>query len=126
MKYALLGYDIDGSLERLAAEDKHALHRAHRLLHDETAAKTPGSVQMIAHYRFRPPRLATTIRCAGDDLITTEGPAAKASETLRALYLLESDNPDAVRDLASQLPAIQVGGTVEIWPRWAARSRSGR
>jgi hypothetical protein len=115
MKYALLGYDTDGSLEGLATEDKRALHSGHRALPDEVVATT-ASVSVVGHYRFRPPRLATTIRLGTDDVITSEGPAARASEALRALYLLESDDPDAVLDLASRLPAIRMGGTVEVWP----------
>ncbi len=38
------------------------------------------------------------------------------SEALRALYLLESDDPAAVVDLAARLPAVHMGGTVEVWP----------
>jgi len=116
MKYALLGYDTDGSLAELATEDKRALHTSHRALHDQSVAEATDSVSVIAHYRFRPPRLATTIRHGADGVITSDGPAAGGSDTLRALYLLESDDPDAVLDLASRLPAVRMGGTVEVWP----------
>jgi hypothetical protein len=116
MKYALLGYDSDRSLEELAPEDKRALHVGHRALHDEVMAAASASVSVIAHYRFRPPPLATTIRLGADELIRTEGPAANASEALRALYLLESDDHEAVLDLAGRLPAVQMGGIVEVWP----------
>jgi hypothetical protein len=116
MKYALLGYDADRSLEELAPEEKRALHVGHRALHDEVTAAASASVRVIAHYRFRPAPLATTIRLGADALIRTEGPAAKASEALRALYLLESDDLDAVLDLAGRIPAVQMGGIVEVWP----------
>ena len=116
MKYVLLGYDTDRSLEELAPEDKRDLHVGHRALHDEVTAVASATVSVIAHYRFRPPTLATTIRLGADELIRTEGPAAEASEALRALYLVESDDPDAVLDLAGRLPAVQMGGTVEVWP----------
>ena len=116
MKYALLGYDTDGSLEELAPDDKRALQVGHRALHDEVKAAASASVNMIAHYRFRPGRLATTIRLDANEVIRTEGSAAEASEALRALYLVESDDPDAVLDLAGRLPAVQMGGTVEVWP----------
>src|SRR5262245_47246609 len=116
MKYALLGYDTDGALEGLAREDKRALHGGHRALHDEVVAGATASVNVIAHYRFRPPRLATTIRLGADEVIRTEALAAGASEALRALYLLESDDPEAVLELASRLPGVRMGGTVEVWP----------
>jgi len=116
MKYVLLGYDTEGSLEGLAAEDKRALHAAHRALHDDARALVDSSVRVIAHYRVRPPRHTTTVRRAGDDVVRIDGPASQASEALRALYLLESDDPAAVLDLAARLPAVHMGGTVEVWP----------
>lgn len=116
MKYALLGYDAEGSLEGLAPEDKRALHSGHRALHDEVVIADTSFVRVIAHYRFRPPKHATTIRRGADDIIRTEGPATEASGALRALYLLESDEPDAVLDLAGRLPAVGMGGTIEVRP----------
>ena len=116
MKYALLGYDADGALDRLAAEGKRALHGGHRALHDDAQAAANPSVRVIAHYRVRPPRHVTTVRLAGNDTVTREGPSTDASKALRALYLLESDDPDAVLDLVARLPAVRMGGTVEVWP----------
>jgi hypothetical protein len=49
-------------------------------------------------------------------LISREGPASAASGKLRALYLVESDDLDAVVALARRLPAVDAGATVEIWP----------
>jgi hypothetical protein len=116
MKYALLGYDSEGSLDALAGENKRALHAAHRALHDDIQGAADSSVRVIAHYRLRPTRHTTTICLAGDDVVATEGPYAAASAALRALYLLESDDSEAVLALAAQLPAVRMGGTVEVWP----------
>ena len=111
MKFALLAYDPTGSLQELPTDDKRALHRGHAALqHDESR------VTVIAHYRFRPARLVTTISLAEDELIERDGAATETSAGLRALYILESSEPNAVTDLARQLPAVQLGGTVEIWP----------
>jgi hypothetical protein len=116
MRYALIGYDREGLLDDLAAEERRALHGAHRALHDDVQAAANPSVRVIAHYRFRPPRPTTTVRLAGDEIVKSEGPSAEASKALRALYLVESDDPDAVLDLAARLPAVRMGGTVEVWP----------
>jgi hypothetical protein len=115
MKYAVLAYDTQGSLDSLPAEEKRTLHKAHRGLHDEQQAVSALSTTVIAHYRLRPPRLTTTVHLAGDEIVKTEGPSIEASEALRALYLLESD-PDAVLDLVARLPAVRMGATVEVWP----------
>src|SRR5262249_46658458 len=116
MKYVLLGYDSEGSLEGLAAEDKRALHAAHRALHDDARALVDSPVRVIAHYRVRPPRHTTTVRRAGDEAVRIAGPASQASEAVRPLYRLKSDAPAAVLALAARLPAVHMGGTVEVWP----------
>lgn len=107
--YALLVYISAESLKGLSTEEARSLHGGH-----EAAASA--SATLIAHYRFRPPRTGTTIRLDGDQIVKTEGPSAISSEGLRGFYLLESDDPDAVLDFASQHPAVRVGGTAEVWP----------
>ena len=115
MKYALLAYDLEGSLDELAAADKAALHAAHASLSEnETPARN--RVTVIAHYRFRPARLMTIVRLTADGPIRSEGPASIQSESLRALYVLEADDIDAAAELATRLPALQQGASVEIWP----------
>jgi hypothetical protein len=115
MKYALLGYDLDHTLEHLTADRARALHRGHAQLR-EHELPTANRVKLIAHYRFRPASLATTLRIDGEGTVRREGPASDASATLRALYILESDDPDAVTHLAEHLPATTQGATIEIWP----------
>lgn len=114
MKYALLAYDLERSLDELAAEEKAALHAAHSTLRQNETADS--DVTMIAHYRFRPPRLTTSVRLTPDGPLRSDGPASAQSESLRALYILESKDLDAVVALATRLPALQHGVTVEIWP----------
>jgi hypothetical protein len=113
MKYALLGYDLDATLDQLAPEDRRALHQGH-------ASGGEGSLgdgsRLIAHYRFRPPALATTIRIGANGAIRRQGPANRATATLRALYILESDDPEQAAHLAELLPATLRGATIEIWP----------
>lgn len=111
MKYALLVYDSGGSCDELSVEDKRALHDA-----DAYQAIGTGSENLLAHYRLRSPQLTTTIHSTGDGAIRTVGPAAEANNALRALFLLESDDPETVLDLAERLPAIRMGGSVEVWP----------
>jgi len=109
MNYALLVYIAPESLRGLTQEDKLSLHSGDQ-------AATPAAASLLAHYRLRPPRTATTLRLHGDEIVKTDGPAAEAREGLRAFYVLESDEPDAVLDFASRLPAVRLGGTVEVWP----------
>jgi hypothetical protein len=112
MKYALLAYDLESSLDDLNTEDKAALHGAHATLRENEIAH--GGVTMVAHYRFRPPRLTTTARLTSDGPLRSDGPASARSENLRALYILEGKDLDAVAELATRLPAFQHGLTFEI------------
>ena len=109
MNYALLVYIGPESLRGLSSEDKLSLH-------GRGQAATPTSARLVGHYRLRPPRTATTIRLNEDKIEATDGPFAEVREGLRAFYILESDTPDAVLDFASTLPAVQLGGIVEVWP----------
>jgi hypothetical protein len=115
VKYALLVYG-DESWDQLLAEERRSLHAAHRRLHEEHHAFPAASVHVLGHYRLRPPAKTTTIRQIGDEIAKTQGPSDLGPETLRALYLLESDDPDAILDLAGRLPALRIGGTAELWP----------
>lgn len=114
MKYALLAYDHERSLDELAAADKRALHLGYAALHDATSANS--NATLISHYRFRSADQAITVRREAGDLISDAGPASSASATLRALYLVESDDRDTVVALAAELPAVRAGATIEIWP----------
>jgi hypothetical protein len=114
MKYALLAYDPESSLDELATKDKAALHTAHSTLHENETADDRAT--MIAHYRFRPPQLTTTVRLTEDGPLRSDAPASARSETLRALYVLEGDDLEAIVELATRLPALQHGVTLEIRP----------
>jgi hypothetical protein len=115
VKYALVVYGND-SWDRLPAEQRRGLHVAHRGLHEEQHASPGGSVNVIAHYRVRRREQTTAIRIVGEEIVRTEGQSGPGGEAPLALYLLQSDDPDAVIDLANRLPALRLGGTAEIWP----------
>lgn len=110
MKYAFLAYD-DGSLDELPAAKKRALHIGHAGRH-----RTKSKVTVLSHYRFRPARHATTVRFEGGSLVRDAGSAGSSNGTLRALYIVENDDPEAVVQLAAELPAVRAGATIEIWP----------
>jgi hypothetical protein len=115
VKYALFVYGHE-SWNELPADERRGLHAAHRGLHEEHHASAAATVHVLGHYRLRPPAKTTTIRRVDDEIEQTQGPSAPGRELLRAFYLLESDDPDAVLDLACRLPALRIGGTAEIWP----------
>ena len=110
MKYALLAYD-NGSLDELPAAKKRALHIGHARSH-----RRKSEVAILAHYRFRPTQHTTTIRFEAGSLVRESGSAGSPNGTLRALYIVENDDAEAVIRLAAELPAVRAGATIEIWP----------
>lgn len=110
MKYALFVYDDHDAWRDLPGEDRGTLHDP-----DEYQSMSTGPATLLAHYRLRPPRLTTTVRLDADDLVTTNGPRAE-TKALRALVLLECDDPETAVGVAGRLPAVRIGGTVEIRP----------
>jgi hypothetical protein len=127
MNYALLIYISPDQMQALSPEETRSLHGDH-----EATAST--SARVLAHYRLRPPQQTTTLRRDGDTITQTEGPSSQASEGLRALYLLESNDANAILDFASHHPAVAIGGAAEVWPLIAPgrhdpephRGRTGR
>lgn len=109
MNYALLVYIAPDLLRGLSSEDKLSLHGGGQ-------PATSASANLVAHYRLRPPQTASTIRLNGAEIVKTDGPSADVREGLRAFYVLESDEPEPVLDFGSRLPAVRLGGTVEVWP----------
>ena len=107
MKYALLVY---GARETLGG--------ASRAVHDPAAylGLDTGTARLLAHYRLRAPERTTTIRLSGDTPTRSTGPAAEHHETLSALFLIESEQEETVLEIASRLPAVRLGATVEVWP----------
>jgi hypothetical protein len=99
-----------------------------RALHDPEPYRTieSGSARVLAHYRLRAPGLTTAIRLVDDEIIRSEGPAVEAGEKLRALFLIEGDDAEAVLDFAAQLPAVRLGGVVEVWPLIEPDGHRGR
>jgi hypothetical protein len=108
MYYALFVYDTPGSWDDLSTEERRARHDDYHAVGAEPA--------VIAHYRLRPPQHVRTVHVENQQTVTNEGPLADSRASLRAIYLVDSDNPDSVLDLASRIPAARAGGVVEVWP----------
>jgi hypothetical protein len=106
MKYALLVY---GARETLGG--------ASRDVHDPAAylALDTGTTRLLSHYRVRAPERATTIRLTGNNPTRSVGPVTE-HHTLCALFLIDGEQQETVLETASQLPAVRLGATVEVWP----------
>jgi hypothetical protein len=108
MQYALLIYTKPGAAEALGEEEQEAVHREYMALKD-----VPG---VFGGAALHPVETATTVRIHDDQLIVTDGPFADTKEIFGGYYLLEADDLDRATEIAARIPAVRLGGSVEIRP----------
>ncbi|MEV8436043.1 YciI family protein [Actinosynnema sp. NPDC051121] len=108
MRYALLINERPGAYVGLSADERAAITAEYiALRHDE---------RVFAGRRLEPADTATTVRAAGGELLLTDGPFADTKEIFGGFYLVEADNLDVAVELAARIPAVRMGGSVEIRP----------
>ena len=108
MKFALLIYDVPGSLASLSEEDRQAAHREYFAISDDPAC--------IGGAQLKPVETATTVRVQDGRTLTTDGPFADTKEFFGGYYVLELDDIDRALELAARVPAARMGGAVEVRP----------
>ena len=108
MQYALLIYTKPGTVESLSPAEREALTIDYYALRDE-----PG---ILAGAGLQPVTTATTIRLADGQPLVTDGPFADTKEVFGGYYLYEADNLDQAIEMASRIPALRIGGTIEVRP----------
>jgi hypothetical protein len=107
MKYALLIYNHVWARD-LPDEERDAVIGEYEALFD-----APGVLDGI---RLQPADAATTVRAENGETLLSDGPFVDAKEYLGGLFLLEAENLDAATAMAQRIPAIRMGGAVEIRP----------
>ena len=108
MKYALLIYPKPGSHEALADDEAQAVTCEYFAVRDEDEVIDGGHLQ--------PVHTATTVRMQDGELLTTDGPFADTREVIGGYYIVDADNLDRALELAGRIPAIRLGGSVEVRP----------
>jgi hypothetical protein len=108
MQYALLIYTKPGSHESLGTEEYESVHREYLAIRE-----VPG---VVGGAELHPVETATTLRVTGDQLLVTDGPFADTKEIFGGFYLLEADDLDRATEVAARIPALRLGGSVEIRP----------
>jgi len=108
MKYALLIYSKPGSHESLSQADYAAVHGEYMALSDE-----PG---IVGGAQLQPVETATTVRLAAGETLVIDGPFADTKEVFGGYYLFEADDLDAATAMAARIPAVRLGGSVEVRP----------
>jgi hypothetical protein len=72
--------------------------------------------RMVGGERLKPVETATTVRLTNGETLVADGPFADTKEVFGGWYLMEAADLDAAIDVAARLPAVRMGGSVEIRP----------
>ncbi len=113
MKYALLVYSEPGSHD-LPEDQMAEVMREYEALRDE-----PG---YLASAQLHPAEMATTLRRSNGQTLTTDGPFADTKEVFGGYYLFDVADVDAAFAVAERIPALRLGGSVEVRPIVEPRS----
>ena len=105
MKYAMLIYPKPGSHEGLEEAEATALTAEYLALREDS--------RCVGGAHLQPGDMATTVRAGS---LITDGPFADAKEVLGGYYVLEESDLDAALEFAQQIPAVRLGGAVEVRP----------
>jgi hypothetical protein len=105
MKYAMLIYPKPGSHEGLDDDAARALTAEYLELRADS--------RCVGGAHLQPGEMATTVRHGN---LITDGPFADAKEVLGGYYVLDASDLDAALEFAQRIPAVRLGGAVEVRP----------
>jgi hypothetical protein len=108
MKYLLQIYADPALAERASADELDAVLREYMAL-----AESPG---VIGGEQLQPVETATTVRVKDGETLLTDGAFIEAKEHLGGFFLVEADELDEALELAARVPAVRMGGAVEVRP----------
>src|ERR671926_1662726 len=108
MKYALLIYPKPGSHEALADDERKSVSAEYYAFRDDP--------RCLGGAHLQPVETATTVRSGDSGNLITDGPYADTKEVLGGYFVFEASNLDEVLEVAQRIPAVRLGGAVEVRP----------
>ena len=108
MKLALLINDRPGAYDDLKPAERDAVYGEYFAISKDD--RVVGGEQLL------PAGTAKTVRVAGGETVVADGPAADTPEALGGYYVVDVDNIDDAFELAKRIPAVRLGGSVELRP----------
>jgi hypothetical protein len=90
----------------LSADEQQAITAEYLALRDVPEFRAGAQLQ--------PADTATTVRDVDGRTLTTDGPFIESREVLAGYYLFECGDLDGALALAARIPAVRMGGAVEV------------
>jgi hypothetical protein len=108
MKYAMLIYPKPGSHEALGEDEAKSVSAEYWAFRDDP--------RCLGGAHLQPLETATTVRYGGGDNLITDGPYADTKEVLGGYFIFEAADLDEALEVAQRIPAVRLGGAVEVRP----------
>jgi hypothetical protein len=108
MKYALLIFAKPGSHEALGEDEYESVNAEYWALREDS--------RCVGGAHLQPAESATTVRHGGGEYLIIDGPYAETKEVLGGYYVLDAPNLDDALEFAQRIPAVRLGGAVEVRP----------
>ena len=105
MKYALLIFPKPGSHEALGPDEYGPVNAEYLAMRADP--------RCLGGAHLQPAETATTVRGEG---LVTDGPFADTKEVLGGYYVLDAADLDEALEFAQRVPAVRLGGAVEVRP----------
>ena len=108
MKYALLIYPKPGSHEALGEDESRSVSAEYWAFREDP--------RCLGGAHLQPIETATTVRDGGGEILITDGPFADTKEVLGGYFVFEASDLDEALEVAQRVPAVRLGGAVEVRP----------
>jgi hypothetical protein len=108
MRYALLINERPGAYAGLSAEERAAITAEYMAVRRDP--------RVFEGQRLEPASTATTVRGEDGELTLTDGPFADTKEIFGGFFLMAADDLDEALELVARIPAVRMGGSVEVRP----------
>ena len=109
MKYALLIFPKPGSHEALGEDEYSTVNAEYWALREDS--------RCLGGAHLQGSDTATTVRHGGGgENLIIDGPFADTKEVLGGYYVLDASNLDEALEFAQRIPAVRLGGAVEVRP----------
>jgi hypothetical protein len=108
MRFALLINDLPGMYDALKPAERDAVFGEYFAISKDD--------RVIGGEQLLPAPMAKTVRASGGETLVIDGPFAETKESLGGYYVVEVDDLDDALEIAKRIPAVRLGGSVELRP----------
>lgn len=117
MKYALLIYPKPGSEEALGEDEQRSVSAEYLAFREDP--------RCLGGAHLQPVETATTVRLRDGENLITDGPYADTKEVLGGYFVFDASNLDEALEVAQRIPAVRLGGAVEVRPLFEIPMETG-